>query len=120
MLAEPPAADVAASERMGLFVVSHLAARHGVRVRLRGGQDGLVAQVRIPAELLAPAPAPEPGAPASPRMLTTQILAATRPSTPPAVPAPWPRRPEPLAAAPSVGLQRGPRRRSGDGSAAGS
>ena len=33
LLAAPPAADVAASERMGLFVVSHLAARHGVRVR---------------------------------------------------------------------------------------
>ncbi|WP_246835286.1 ATP-binding protein, partial [Micromonospora sp. MH33] len=57
VLAEPPAADVAASERMGLFVVSHLGARHGVRVRLRGGHEGLVARVRIPAELLAAAPA---------------------------------------------------------------
>ena len=40
LLAAPPAADVAASERMGLFVVSHLAARHGIQVRLRGGQRG--------------------------------------------------------------------------------
>ncbi|WP_346121094.1 sensor histidine kinase, partial [Micromonospora coerulea] len=98
LLAEPPAADVAASERMGLFVISHLGARHRVQVRLQGGQDGLVAQVRIPAELLAPAPAPELDAPASPRMLTTQVIAATRPATPPAVPVaavPAPRRPEP-------------------------
>ncbi|HYN94825.1 MAG TPA: nitrate- and nitrite sensing domain-containing protein [Pilimelia sp.] len=43
LLAEPPAADVAASERMGLFVVSHLAARHGVSVHLRPAAQGLVA-----------------------------------------------------------------------------
>ncbi|SCG65375.1 nitrate- and nitrite sensing domain-containing protein [Micromonospora inositola] len=87
LLAEPPAADVAASERMGLFVVSHLGARHRVQIRLQGGQDGLVAQVRIPAELLAPAPAPGLDAPATRRMLT-QVGAATRPATPPAVPVP--------------------------------
>ncbi|MDZ5443945.1 nitrate- and nitrite sensing domain-containing protein [Micromonospora sp. 4G57] len=86
LLAEPPAADVAASERMGLFVVSHLGARHRIQIRLEGGEGGLVAQVRIPAELLAPAPAPELDAPASPRMLTTPIGAAIRPATPAAVP----------------------------------
>ncbi|WP_319461867.1 nitrate- and nitrite sensing domain-containing protein [Micromonospora sp. RTP1Z1] len=86
VLAEPPAADVAASERMGLFVISHLGARHRVRIRLQGGPDGLVAQIRIPAELLAPAPAPELDAPVTPRMLTTEVLAASRPSAPPAVP----------------------------------
>ncbi|WFF05983.1 nitrate- and nitrite sensing domain-containing protein [Micromonospora sp. WMMD1076] len=59
VLAEPPAADVSASERMGLFVVSHLSARHGVQVRLSAGREGLVARVRIPVELLAEAPAPE-------------------------------------------------------------
>ncbi|MDG4786473.1 ATP-binding protein [Micromonospora sp. WMMD1102] len=65
LLALPPAADVAASERMGLFVVSHLAARQGVRVGLRTtAQGGLVAAVWLPANLLAPAPAAEPvGAP---------------------------------------------------------
>lgn len=78
VLAEPPAADVAASERMGLFVVSHLGARHGVQVRLRGGQEGLVARVRIPAELLAAAPAPGLDQPAAPRMLTSQVAAASR------------------------------------------
>ena len=48
VLATPPAADVAAVERMGLFVVSHLAARLGVRVRSDGGEDGLVARLVLP------------------------------------------------------------------------
>ncbi|MFC4144721.1 nitrate- and nitrite sensing domain-containing protein [Micromonospora mangrovi] len=86
LLAEPPAADVAASERMGLFVVSHLGARHRIRVRLRGRREGLVAEVRLPADLLAPAPAAELDQPASPRMLTTQLGAATGPGTPPVAP----------------------------------
>ena len=49
----PPAADVSVSRHMGLFVVSHLAARHGVRVRLRrGDRQGLTALVWIPERLL--------------------------------------------------------------------
>ncbi|WP_433386296.1 nitrate- and nitrite sensing domain-containing protein [Micromonospora sp. KLBMP9576] len=63
VLATPPAADVAAVERMGLFVVSHLAARLGVEVRLAGGEDGLVARVRLPADLLASAPQREVSVP---------------------------------------------------------
>jgi signal transduction histidine kinase len=52
-LDEPPAADVSVSRHMGLFVVSHLAARHGVRVRLRPGErHGLTALVWIPERLL--------------------------------------------------------------------
>ncbi|MGR6320829.1 nitrate- and nitrite sensing domain-containing protein [Micromonospora soli] len=78
VLAEPPAADVAASERMGLFVVSHLGARHRIEVRLRAGQEGLVASVRLPAELLAAAPGAELGQLSAPRMLTTQVAAASR------------------------------------------
>jgi Nitrate and nitrite sensing/Histidine kinase-, DNA gyrase B-, and HSP90-like ATPase/HAMP domain len=60
ILATPPRVDAAAAERMGLVVVSHLAARHGVRVELSlaspgsGAGGGLVATVRLPAELLAP------------------------------------------------------------------
>ncbi|SCL36687.1 Signal transduction histidine kinase [Micromonospora rhizosphaerae] len=104
LLAEPPAADVGASERMGLFVVSHLGARHGVQVRLHGGQDGLAARVRLPAELLAPAPGPELDPPASPRMLTTQVGAAVRPANSPLrQPVELPvagRRPEPPAVPP--------------------
>ena len=60
VLAVPLAADVGASERMGLFVVSHLAARLGVRVRLRAADRGVVAVVRLPARLLAPPPSEEP------------------------------------------------------------
>ncbi|MEV4759518.1 nitrate- and nitrite sensing domain-containing protein [Micromonospora sp. NPDC049559] len=56
LLAAPPPADVAASERMGLFVVGHLAVRQHIRVQLRGAERGLVAVVWLPAALLAPAP----------------------------------------------------------------
>src|SRR6185369_13545687 len=52
----PVAIDVAASERMGLVVVGHLAARHGVQVKLTGSEEGVVAYVTLPAKLLAPAP----------------------------------------------------------------
>ncbi|MEO3743124.1 nitrate- and nitrite sensing domain-containing protein [Plantactinospora sp. B5E13] len=72
VLAVPPAADVAASERMGLFVVSHLAARQQVRVALAPtGRGGLVASVRLPTSLLAPAPTTEQGRGPGRRMLAT-------------------------------------------------
>jgi len=48
-LDEPPVVDVSVSRHMGLFVVSHLAARHGVAVRLRpSSPSGLVAMVWLP------------------------------------------------------------------------
>ncbi|HEU5108956.1 MAG TPA: nitrate- and nitrite sensing domain-containing protein, partial [Micromonosporaceae bacterium] len=62
VLESPPAADVAASERMGLFVVSHLASRHGVRVRLRSAGRGVVASAWLPPELLAQPEPQETGA----------------------------------------------------------
>ncbi|MFI6262948.1 nitrate- and nitrite sensing domain-containing protein [Micromonospora sp. NPDC051006] len=77
VLASPPAADVATVERMGHFVVSHLAARLGVRVRLDGGQDGLVAVLRLPAQLLAPAPPMSLDQPVPARMLATAAQTAT-------------------------------------------
>src|SRR5262249_25028595 len=47
--------DVAVSRRMGLFVVGRLAARHGVRVRLRHAQsDGLTALIWLPESVAAP------------------------------------------------------------------
>ena len=50
-LDNPPAVDVAVSRRMGLFVVARLAARHGIRVRLRlGASGGLTALVWLPDE----------------------------------------------------------------------
>jgi signal transduction histidine kinase len=52
-LDNPPAADVSVSRHMGLFAVSHLAARHGVRVRLRQNDPrGLTALVWIPERLI--------------------------------------------------------------------
>ncbi|WP_231619003.1 sensor histidine kinase [Nonomuraea sp. SBT364] len=50
-LASPPEFDLADSERLGLFVVSRLAARHDIRVTLRGSPyGGTTAIVLIPAE----------------------------------------------------------------------
>lgn len=120
VLAEPPAADVSASERMGLFVVSHLSARHGVRVRLSAGREGLVARVRIPVELLAEAPAPEAGQPApgrlvrgpEPQMLTGPVaasgaLAAATAELPVAGWRPAPGRPAALPVSPLTGRPLG-------------
>ena len=48
-LDHPPVIDVGVSRRMGLFVVGRLAARHGIRVRLRSAQPrGLSALVWLP------------------------------------------------------------------------
>ena len=50
-LDNPPVVDVAVSRRMGLFVVARLAARHGIRVRLRpAASGGLIALVWLPDE----------------------------------------------------------------------
>jgi hypothetical protein len=52
-LDDPPMADVSVSRHMGLFAVSHLAARHGVRVRLQqAAPRGLTALVWIPQTLI--------------------------------------------------------------------
>jgi signal transduction histidine kinase len=55
-LDNPPVVDVAVSRRMGLFVVARLAARHGIRVRLRPtAEAGLTALVWLPDEVIASA-----------------------------------------------------------------
>jgi K+-sensing histidine kinase KdpD len=59
LLAEPPDLTLDTSERMGLMVVSHLAARHLVRVRLASSPAGTCATVRFPGDLLAPRAAGE-------------------------------------------------------------
>ncbi|MFI7452413.1 nitrate- and nitrite sensing domain-containing protein [Nonomuraea sp. NPDC049714] len=57
-LATPPEFDLAGSDRMGIFVVSRLAARHGIKVTLRPSPyDGTTAILMLPASLLTP---PEP------------------------------------------------------------
>jgi signal transduction histidine kinase len=61
-LDNPPVVDVAVSRRMGLFVVGRLAARHGVRVRLRHAQaSGLTALIWLPDTVAAPEVAPPLG-----------------------------------------------------------
>ncbi|MDA0636690.1 ATP-binding protein [Nonomuraea sp. MCN248] len=56
-LASPPEFDLADSERLGLFVVSRLAARHDIRVMLRDSPyGGTTAIVLIPAEHVTAAP----------------------------------------------------------------
>ncbi len=51
-LDNPPVIDVSVSRHMGLFAVSRLAERHGVRVRLRpGSPQGLTALVWLPDSL---------------------------------------------------------------------
>jgi signal transduction histidine kinase len=53
-LDNPPVVDVAVSRRMGLFVVARLAARHGIRVRLRpAAVGGLTALVWLPDEVVS-------------------------------------------------------------------
>jgi signal transduction histidine kinase len=55
-LENPPVVDVSVSRHMGLFAVSHLAARHGVRVRLRPSSPrGLTAMVWLPESVAAAA-----------------------------------------------------------------
>ncbi|HEV7451621.1 MAG TPA: nitrate- and nitrite sensing domain-containing protein [Pseudonocardiaceae bacterium] len=58
-LASPPAVDASVSRQMGLFVVSTLAARHGITVRLRQrlgnnglGDIGITATVLLPPSLV--------------------------------------------------------------------
>ncbi|MCY9782832.1 nitrate- and nitrite sensing domain-containing protein [Nocardiopsis sp. EMB25] len=52
-LAAPPVIDVAVSRRMGLFVVSRLAHRHGVRLTLMEAHGGgTTARIIFPADLL--------------------------------------------------------------------
>ncbi|TCB95760.1 HAMP domain-containing protein [Micromonospora zingiberis] len=58
-LAEAPEFDPAETARLGLFVVARLAARHGVRVRLRRSDgSGMTAVVLIPTDLITAEPSP--------------------------------------------------------------
>jgi signal transduction histidine kinase len=57
-LDNPPVIDVAVSRRMGLFVVGRLAARHGIKVRLRRAQSGgLSALIWVPETVAETEPA---------------------------------------------------------------
>ncbi|MFR9727551.1 nitrate- and nitrite sensing domain-containing protein, partial [Streptomyces sp. MS19] len=56
-LADPPRLDAAVAGRMGLFVVSRLAERHGIRVQLRPAEGtGTTSVVMLPPTACSPAP----------------------------------------------------------------
>jgi signal transduction histidine kinase len=78
-LDNPPVVDVAVSRRMGLFVVARLAARHGIRVRLRPATaGGLTALVWLPDEVVSHAT--DSGAPGMRRVDLTGSGAGFGPS----------------------------------------
>jgi signal transduction histidine kinase len=61
-LDHPPVVDVSISRHMGLYAVARLAARHGIRVRLRPGTpQGLSALAWLPGTLAKREPTPAPG-----------------------------------------------------------
>ncbi|MFB9909580.1 sensor histidine kinase [Allokutzneria oryzae] len=113
-LAEPPEIDVAVSRRMGLYVVSRLASRHDIKVRLHSGEyidGGTRAIITVPAELVVlPSALEQPMFPQAPPQFPPQQMPQRQPqqslqqpaqqewftSTNPAVepePAPLPQRP---------------------------
>jgi len=85
-LDHPPVVDVSISRHMGLYAVSRLAARHGIRVKLRPGTpQGLSALVWLPGHLATNEPAPVAGThPRSAELgrgTTEQAIAAARQGT---------------------------------------
>ncbi|GGS30844.1 sensor histidine kinase [Actinokineospora fastidiosa] len=123
-LAEDAPAELPVSRQLGLFVVARLAARQGVRVRLRpvgDGKDGLRAVVLVPAELVRAqtvTPVPATTAPgANGRVLPRGSATALMPRVPDTSPAasgpiptahgldnPPPRLPGPVPATSGSGL----------------
>lgn len=89
-LAEPPDFDAADADRLGLFVVGRLAARHGIQVSLNpSAYRGTKAVVILPESLVTAAPAQEDHPPLERRTRLTPVAAPAR--TPaPAAPAPAP------------------------------
>lgn len=111
LLASPPEVDLRVAKRLGFHVVSRLAVRYGVRVRLLetpGG--GMIAVVLVPESLLAE---PDSGAPvAVPSTAASAPAALDRPATVPAAFTPTAirpsRRPAPALAATAALPQRRP------------
>jgi HAMP domain-containing protein len=85
-LANPADVDLGLSSRLGLFVISRLAARHGIRVQLRHGlSDGVVALVLLPDHLVTlseDAEVPAPAAAANGARAVRGALAAPPRATP--------------------------------------
>jgi len=108
-LDNPPVVDVAVSRRMGLFVVARLAARHGIRVRLRpASMGGLTALVWLPDETIAHETAATP--PGLRRFETTPSSSAAPTSAASLADWPEPGQPEDRTAAmQAVNASRAPR-----------
>jgi signal transduction histidine kinase len=108
----PVAIDVAASERMGLIVVGHLAARLGIKVQLRTTGTGVLAYVTLPHRLLSDSPAPVGDLPTDPLVRRSMgALNGSRPDASGPRSTQPDRRPAGLRAvdgAPAVGGARGP------------
>jgi len=86
-LAATDAVGPETTRRMGLFVISRLAARHGVTVRLRPtfdtpSQAGITASIHLPGALVVAGTAAETMAVVS-APVTRQAIAAPAPSAPP-------------------------------------
>jgi hypothetical protein len=97
-LDNPPEIDVAASRQMGLFVVGRLAARHGVRVRLRHSQsNGISALVWLPETLAEVDTSSSPGVLRSRRFVDTGAYQAASPVLSSPLPSP--------TTIPTVGVQ---------------
>jgi signal transduction histidine kinase len=91
-LSEPPVVDAGVPRQMGLFVVAHLARRHGIRVALQPGPDGrgMTAVVHVPpAVLVAPDGEAPAATPSTPSVAGSTAASAVAPSAP-AVPSPTP------------------------------
>ncbi|MEV0724014.1 nitrate- and nitrite sensing domain-containing protein [Micromonospora purpureochromogenes] len=79
-LARPPEFDPADSARLGLFVVSRLAARHGVRVTLRSeARGGVTAVVLVPSDLVTEEPPAAPVNTGRPASVVTRLATLPRP-----------------------------------------
>ncbi|PGH42229.1 ATP-binding protein [Micromonospora sp. WMMA1996] len=110
-LAVPATLSSAAAGSMGLHVVAHLAARHGIRVQLHDASGGTVAQVEVPESVLTRVESVS-RRPAAERRSPTGLAApwftagagATRPATTRGLVAAAPVTAE---AAPSAGVVRG-------------
>jgi signal transduction histidine kinase len=109
-LDNPPVVDVAVSRRMGLFVVARLAARHGIRVRLRPtSAGGLTALVWLPDEVISHDSA---ASPTGMRRFDVAAPGTTGTAAPAASPPDWPLDSAPdsrSAAASAVNAARAPR-----------
>jgi hypothetical protein len=91
LLARPPDFDLADTDRLGLFVVAQLAARHGIKVTLRQSPyGGTTAIVLLPPSLVAQealtGPAPTPDGQAAVRTPSRRGAAAAPPPPPPPPP----------------------------------